>query len=372
MVRFVHTADWQLGMTRHFLSEEAQARYSDARLAAIGAIGRLAEREHCEFVLVCGDVFESNQLSAETVSRALEAMRQAKVPFYLLPGNHDPLSAGSIYTNGQFLEERPPNVVVLDRAGAHEVRKGVVVVAAPWTSKRPDRDPVAEALASVEGWRDGDSVILAAHGGMDVFPHSPQAHGIIRLADLRRAMDRVGFVALGDRHSATEVEDRIWYSGSPEPTNFDDVEKDSGQVLVVELAGRQAQVRPCRIGAWRFGTIERQTDGAEDLADLDRTLSDLPDKTTTVLRLALRGTLSLTDRADLDSLLDRQSRKFASLRLWERRTELAVLPADGEFDGFSGFVGEAVEELAGRANTGNEDAQQALGLLLRLSSGARA
>ena len=27
-VRFVHTSDWQLGMTRHFLKGEAQARYT--------------------------------------------------------------------------------------------------------------------------------------------------------------------------------------------------------------------------------------------------------------------------------------------------------------------------------------------------------
>ena len=29
-VRFLHTSDWQLGMTRHFLQGEAQARYAGA------------------------------------------------------------------------------------------------------------------------------------------------------------------------------------------------------------------------------------------------------------------------------------------------------------------------------------------------------
>ena len=33
-VRFPHTSDWQLGMTRHFLEGEAQARYSAARIDA--------------------------------------------------------------------------------------------------------------------------------------------------------------------------------------------------------------------------------------------------------------------------------------------------------------------------------------------------
>ncbi|HEY4378681.1 MAG TPA: hypothetical protein VGM93_16045 [Acidimicrobiales bacterium] len=45
MTRFVHTADWQLGMTRHFLGAEAQARFSAARIDAIRTIGALAVAE---------------------------------------------------------------------------------------------------------------------------------------------------------------------------------------------------------------------------------------------------------------------------------------------------------------------------------------
>ena len=42
MTKFLHTADWQLGMTRHFLSDEAQARFTAARIEAITTIGALA------------------------------------------------------------------------------------------------------------------------------------------------------------------------------------------------------------------------------------------------------------------------------------------------------------------------------------------
>lgn len=35
MVRFLHTADWQLGMTRHYLAGEAEARFRQARIDAI-------------------------------------------------------------------------------------------------------------------------------------------------------------------------------------------------------------------------------------------------------------------------------------------------------------------------------------------------
>ena len=38
MARFLHTADWQLGKAPHFLSDEARARFSAARVDVIGRI----------------------------------------------------------------------------------------------------------------------------------------------------------------------------------------------------------------------------------------------------------------------------------------------------------------------------------------------
>ena len=70
-VRFLHTSDWQLGMTRHFLQGEAQARYAGARLDAVRALGALARERRCDFVLVAGDVFDSNLPSTSRVRRTV-------------------------------------------------------------------------------------------------------------------------------------------------------------------------------------------------------------------------------------------------------------------------------------------------------------
>ena len=119
MTKFLHTADWQLGMTRHFLSDEAQARFTAARIEAITSIGALAVEEGCSFVVVGGDVFESNQVERQVVVRSLEAMKSTPdVTFYLLPGNHDPLDAASVFRSktlrrqlsgqrGRAREQRP-------------------------------------------------------------------------------------------------------------------------------------------------------------------------------------------------------------------------------------------------------------------------
>ncbi|MSO87467.1 MAG: hypothetical protein EXQ71_08100 [Acidimicrobiia bacterium] len=75
MTRFVHSADWQLEMTRHLLSVDAQARFTAARIDAITAIGLLAEAAGCSFVVISGDVFGSNQLARQVLVRSLDAMK---------------------------------------------------------------------------------------------------------------------------------------------------------------------------------------------------------------------------------------------------------------------------------------------------------
>jgi DNA repair exonuclease SbcCD nuclease subunit len=381
-MRFVHTADWQLGMTRHFLAGEAQPRYSAARRDAVAGLGALAAEVGAEFVVVAGDVFEHNQLAPEVISQSLEAMRAIGIPVYLLPGNHDPLDASSVYSSALFTAECPVTVRVLDRAGVHEVRPGLQIVAAPWRSKAPTTDLVADVLRDLEGLPSGGVTrVLVAHGGVDVLDPDPTKPSLVRLAGLEDAVARgaVHYVALGDKHSVTKVGStgRVWYSGSPEVTNFDDVEPDPGHVLVVDLDETDPQhpvsVEARRVGRWRFVTLRRQVDNSRDVADVDLNLDLMADKDRTVLRLALIGSLTVTDRAALDTCLDKYSRLFASLRVWDSHSDLAVVPADGEFSdlGIGGFAAAAVDELVEAARTGDPqtacDAQAALALLLRLT-----
>lgn len=389
-MRFLHTADWQLGMTRHFLSGEAQPRYSAARRAAVAALGPLARDTGAEFVVVAGDVFEHNQLAPRDVSQSLEAMRGIEVPVYLLPGNHDPLDASSVYTSALFTAERPDNVVVLDRPGVHEVRPGLQLVAAPWYSKAPTTDLIGDVVGDLEDGLDGSPAdgitrIVVGHGAVDILVPDRDRASLIRLTALEAAIARgaVHYVALGDKHSRMGVGStgRIWYSGSPEVTNYDDIEPDPGQVLVVDIDEsdpcRSVQVDARRIGGWRFVSLRHAVDDGRDIADLDINLDLMPDKERTVIRLGLTGSLTVTDKAALDACLDRYARLFAALVPWDAQTDIAVMPADGEFDdlGIGGFAAAAVDELVATARSTGDDAENAraaLALLLRLADGGAA
>ena len=56
--RFMHTSDWQLGVTRQFLNADSQALWTAARFDGIRNLGRVAKEEGCEFIVVAGDTLD--------------------------------------------------------------------------------------------------------------------------------------------------------------------------------------------------------------------------------------------------------------------------------------------------------------------------
>ena len=373
MARFLHTGDWQLGMTRHFLEGDAQNRYTDARFDAIASLGRLARLADCEFMVVCGDVFESNQVDRRTVRHALDLLAAVPVPVYLLPGNHDPLNAVSVYRSAAFRERRPPQVHVLETPGVVEVRPGLEILAAPWFSKRPGRDLVAAAALDLPP-AETTVRVAVAHGAVDALSPDRDDPAVISLAAAERALaeNRFHYLALGDRHSVTHVGQtgRIAYAGSPEPTDYD--EDRPGCALIVEADANQCTLREEPVGTWSFRREAFALNGAEDLDAVRAWLEGVADKRRTAAKLSFTGALSLGAKAELDRLLDEARELFGGLEIWERRSDLAILPDQGDLDALelSGIARAALERLRILATAGGDEAAtagDALSLLYRLA-----
>jgi len=415
MVKFIHTADWHLGMQAHFLGAEARARFAQDRFDAVRRIGEVAREESCAFVVAAGDLFDSNLLAPEVLARALEALAAFTVPLFLLPGNHDPLDPSSVYRTAAWTDRAPANIVVIDSAAPLPVPgvEGVEVVGAPWRSKRPLGDPLAPCFyaapsaagsaASAAGPSDvassaafpsaaGSTPSVAAsvdvapsaavplrvavgHGVVDELSPDPDDPSRIVAAALRAALraGRAHYVALGDRHSVTEIpgtDGRAFYSGTPVATDYG--ESDPNEVLLVSLDGDSCAVERRTVGSWRFERHSRDLAGEEDVQELAGWLDAVPSKHTTVVKLALRGTLSLGASALLDEVLERNRMTFASLNTWERHTDLHVAPDEADLDALdlSGYALAALEELRAQAAGDGEDAAvagDALNLLHRLS-----
>ena len=367
-VTFLHTADWQLGMVRRFLGPDGQARFAQARLDAVAAIGRIATETGAEFVVVAGDVFEHNQVERQTILRAAEALKRIPIPVLMLPGNHDALEPGSLWTSPQWHAHVPDNVTVLTDSTPYEVVPGVEVVGVPWQSRRPLTDPVADGYADLSARADVFRV-LVGHGQFDELNGGLTDVPPIDVDGLERALTdgRLDYVALGDRHSTTRVRDRIWYSGAPEVTSTE--ETDAGNVLAVTLTDGGCEVVPHRTGSWHMIERRAEVDGVESLHTLENWFAELPDKERTYIRLCLTGALSLPLLSRLDALVDAEGEVFASVERCAKHWAVRPAPVDADFDdlALSGPARAALDELRAAVSAGDDEAAVALALMHRLA-----
>jgi len=372
-IRFIHSSDWQLGMTRAFLSDEASARFSQDRIGAISKLGALATEHKAEFIIVAGDVFESNQLSKQTLARALDALEALPVPIFLLPGNHDPLDGASIFLTKAF-QSANNHIIVLREMQPVAVPNlpGVEIVGAPWRTKHPNSDLCNDLMQTLEPVT-GVVRIAVAHGQVDKLSPDPTRPEVIELAGVEQAIKdkKLHYLGLGDRHSVTDVGNtgRVWYSGAPVATAFDEV--DANQALLVEIdTSDTCVVERLRVGTWSFVAAQRALNGPDDLAGFEKWLSDMSNKECTAVKVGFEGSINLATAAALDGLMETKAELFASLNRRERTTDLAVVPDEFDQDSvsLSGYARETWNELLTMAQQDDHAAQDALRLLYRLSA----
>ncbi len=356
---FIHTSDWQLGMTRAFLSEEAGARFSQDRIDAIRTLGQLAAEHSADFIVVAGDVFESNQLSRQTVRRSLDALGQIAVPVYLLPGNHDPLDGSSIFLSAEFKSAAPHiHVIVDDQPLSVANLAGVEIIGAPWLTKHPSNDLCADVISKLEPTQT--TRIIVAHGQTDSLSPDKTRPELINLANVEQAVvdNKLHYLALGDRHSVTDVGDsgRIWYSGAPVATDFDEVQPN--QALLVTLdQNRQCEVTPLKVGDWQFIAQHQHVNSSQDVEVFGQWLHKIPAKQRTAIKVSFEGSVDLSTAALLDQVMEDARELFASLKLRQRLTDLHITPStlDENSISLSGYAKATWQELMQSAQSGDEN-----------------
>ena len=277
-----------------------------------------------------------------------------------------------MFRSNSFVDNCPDNVVVLESSEPVLASAGVEIVGAPWSTKRPLVDLVSRSVAELPS--NGNLRVAVGHGGTDSLSPNPNDPALVALDDLQTAIaaGTVHYVALGDRHSTTEVggTGRVWYSGTPEPTAYDEI--DPGNVLVVDLSPDGVSVERHRVGTWRFVRQDFDVTNAEDCQKVEHFLDEISDKARTIVKLSLVGQLSLAEMDRLEAALTHASDLLGALERWERRSDLVVLPDDDDFGGLglSGFAAAGLEdlrELGGGAGDDALTARDALGLLYRLA-----
>jgi len=339
-MRFIHTADWQIGKPfKQFGDQEGLLRR--ARLLAIENVGHLAEKEGAGHIVVAGDIYDTEVPATRTLLEPLERMRLfANVEWHLLPGNHDPHRPKGVWDRVRE-NGAPANVYLHLTPEPVALGSSAVLLPAPLTRKSEGSD--------LTEWMDRAETALGmirigvAHGSVVGFGSSGEAHNPV---DPRRP-ERAGlaYLALGDWHRTMQIGSAIWYSGTPEPDRAGG--QEVGQALVVDVAGAGAPVlvTPKNVGTYRWLTREEHLLDPTELEDMETRLRGSPELSSTILRLCLSGSLPLGGRAELDRRLVGIEAALFHLDVDDSRLSVRPTPEDLETIDFDGVLRRAADRL---------------------------
>ena len=344
MVRFLHTADWQLGKQFENLGAppDKLAFLRQGRMDVVRRIGQLAIDRSVDAILVAGDVFERNEVGDQLIREALATMRQVKIPWLLLPGNHDPAGPASVWDRIERIG-CPEHVHLLHSTEPVLLADGgLAVLPAPLTRKHQFTDPTegfGQQVTSQAAVRVG-----LAHGSLrNRLAPAAEQHNMI--SDTRADEGHLDYLALGDWHSCKEVAPRTWYAGTPESDDFD---QDSGAVLIVELRGPGVAptVERVQVGSYRWHNLRAQLQSPGAVEQLRACLASVTEPlASAVVHLEVRGAVSLSERAAIDEEL---ANFEATVQVLRART-IDLIPSPTEEDlndlGRQGFVSIVVERL---------------------------
>ena len=389
-MKFIHTADWQIGMTFHGFKENSRSAMEDDRIEVIEAIGDFANNADngIDFVLVCGDIFETPRVSGTLVKKTFKKIERIKKPVYVLAGNHEWNGSEFMFTTKYFLENKPSNLHVL-QAGINTVEglTGVEIVAAPLEGKEDQIDLVKAQIDLLEpttGIR-----IVAGHGSIDAIMPAGGRKDLIALAPIEKALTekKIHYVAMGDRHSTTKVGDSgaVWYSGAPEPTSFkEDISADQRNVLAVEVnPGTPAKVEKILVGQWefiRFGTKfeQHQLRSKQDLDDLEKQINAIKKPHKTAVKIYLDSVLDFDSDLRRGTLFDEWEDDTLARFEVSKSSKGATKESDPLNErtpaGLSGYALSAYEELKEFAIAEDEDSEialEALKLLTEFAGGIK-
>lgn len=362
--RFIHSSDWHIAKPFRRFEPALAGELAAARLGIIARLAKVARDRGARHILVAGDVFDSELIATSEIRRALAHLAEERdLNWLLLPGNHDPLRLSGVWEQIARIG-LPSNVVVLDKAAPYALGSEAVLLPAPLTSKDPGRD--------VTEWMDaaatatGVARLGLAHGSVRGFGSDDDA--ALRLVPDRAKRAGLAYLALGDWHGVARVAEDTWYSGTPEPDQYPD--NEPGFALSVTVDGsRLVSVEKIRTAEFTWLRLDRPLHAVADLGTIERDIRDGAGALgKTLVRLAIAGHLSLTDRAALDVWREDWGARVRRLEIDDKALTVTSGATDFESLGLAGTLLEGARHLAAiNSDPSNPERDVAATALLRLA-----
>jgi DNA repair exonuclease SbcCD nuclease subunit len=340
VLRFIHTADWQIGRVFSQFEEDDAEALAAERFAVIERIAAQATQWQADAVLVAGDVFDAQGIRDKTIHRMFLAMAGFTGPWVMISGNHDAALAESVWARARRLGAVPANVTLALAPEPVILEGKCAILPAPLTQRHTYND-LTDWFGQAQT-PAGLPRIGLAHGSVQgVLAEDIDATNPIA-AD-RVQSGRLDYLAMGDWHGMRCIDERCWYSGTPEQDRFRD--NDAGHALLVEItaAGARPQVQPWRSGNYRWVSLDLALHGESDADQALNAIEALGAEH--VAQVSVSGTVDLLGHERL-----RQASRLAGARtralLWDD-TALRLEPTDEDLAALraDGYVGETLRQL---------------------------
>jgi hypothetical protein len=301
-MKFLHTADWHIGIKAAHLGSAGPAVRARRLRSARGVIDA-ANARRVDFVLVAGDTFDDNFVSPDAVRETAAILGASAAPVYVIPGNHDCLCPGSVWERPEWggyekihilTEERPVDI------------GPAVIYPCPVRERQSTADPTAwipPARSPADLPVDKPRIALA-HGSVDGLPQEEPDFPIPRGMPAAKGLV---YAALGHwhsfaRYSGKDGVSRMAYCGAHEATRFG--RSESGFADVVTISGRRGVPAVEQIATAGLRWVDRQerVNGGEGIRAVMESLLAIDDRESALVRLELTGAYGAGDIDALDEL----------------------------------------------------------------------
>lgn len=360
-MKFVHTADWHIGMKFSSFDPRKANAAREERLDAGRRVVDLANKQQAEFILIAGDLFHDNTVDSSMVRDTASILGKFNGDVFIIPGNHDPLIPGSVWDNS--LSWKNQKNVKIFRDNQHEEVGECVLYPCVATAKYNSSDPTAW----IDATKQNQISIGIAHGNLDVLQLEAKDIPISKDAASKAGLD---YLALGHWHSMKIIgqpgSQRMAYSGTHETGSFGEI--DSGYALIVEIANRESPpvITPFKTGALEWRKEEKDIRLQTDLENVIRYISSINSPDKTILALTLTGFLLPDTLDELDRLTLDWKKRFISFSV--DTSAMRITPKDDEWlDNLpDGIIRMTASELISMAKTSDQEAEKALEALMEL------
>ncbi|MEI6887068.1 MAG: metallophosphoesterase, partial [bacterium] len=272
MLKILHTSDIHIGTPFSWLGDRASDSRKQIKTTFENIVNVAIEKE-INVVIITGDIFDSpfpSEINKLFYRDQLFRLSDNGIKTVVLPGNHDRLEDGSIFTHNE-LYQNDPNIYIFDAEEKRSIPIDELFVTffANTTLHQKSKISPLKGLKQLIEESGNKYRVCLAHGSVEM--GFDKSNYPINKEDI----DSLGanYLALGDWHSYLDVstpKQKAVYAGSPELVEWN--QTNSGYIVVIELDEGNIKTERIKVGKRSFESIDIDLETVKSMDDLQKNI----------------------------------------------------------------------------------------------------